>query len=521
MGHCIKKLESYLAKHTVPTFRDKPSPINFNFYDTMCILVVSFISIIIRFWAFFNPYNTISIEIHNQFYLQNQVFYSRHSFSQPLGNILYSFFAAISFNDDIYNISNEKEYKNDFTKFPESYGSEAKNYIINFLNEDTHITLRAISSLFSSFVPPLLFISIRLASFHRISALLSSFLLIFDTSMLCEGRFSHPTGFIHFFVALSLCFLTYWFSLLRNDEKWRKCMILSSISIGISVSIKSSAYFLIFIVYFHEFIYLFIENDSKLSKLFLKSTLKRYAKFTFPVIIIHLFFCCLQFLFQFHHGFQFTFENFEHQILKKNSLFFTTFRLVLTNCIYTQNNNNILNSLSSSEKNNLIQNTNSSSPLSWIFMSKVDEILWSNCNQSFKCERVVFIGNLFVYIFSFVGVVLVILFKNNRKYFRSSTFYFGYLFSFFPYIFLNNILNFNLNSSDYLTPLMFGIACFGISIDVAVGRFGKGFLAIVSIAISILGFKLWAPFVFAENLCKHNANLRIWFGSWKISLGIT
>lgn len=515
MGNCIKKLENYFAKHTVPTFRDKPSPVSFNFYDTMCILVISFVSLMIRFWAFFNPYGITSIEIPSQFYIQNQFTYSRNSFSQPLGNILYSFFAAISYNDDIYDI-NKIELKNYLSKLPNSCGNETIKYILNFLNEDSQITLRAISSLFSSFVPIFLFISIKLASFSRISAFLSSFLLIFDTSMLCEGRFLHPSGFIYFFIGLSLCFLTYWFSLHRNNEKWQIYMITSSIVIGFTVSIKSSAYFLIFIVYFHETIYLFIENDSKLSKTFFKSTLKRCVIFTLPIIAIHLFFCFLQFIFK--H--QFTFEDFEHQISEKKSLFFTTFRLILNNCIYVQNYNNEINPFIVSKKITFNRSLNSTNPLNWILISKLDESLWTNCNRDFQCERVVFIGNFFIYIFAILGVFLVILFKSNRKYFRSSTFYLGYLFSFLPYLFLSSVLNFNLNTSDYLIPLMFGVACFGISIDIIVGRFGKGFFTIVAISFAIAGFKLWSPFVFSEKLSKNNTKSRLWFDSWKKSFGI-
>lgn len=502
MGHIIKKLENFLAKYMVTTFRDKPSPANFNFYDTMCILVISFVSLMIRFWTFFNPYDIVSIEIPNQFNVQSQFQYPRNSFSQPLGNILYSFFAAISYNDDIYIMNNKKEIKFDFSKLPKFYNNETLNYILNFLNEDNQITLRAISSLFSSFTPIFLYISIKLASFSRISALLSSFVLIFDTSILCEGRFLHPKSFIHFFVTLTLCLLTYWFSLFRNDRKWKNYMLASSIVIGFSVSIESSSYFLIFIVYFHEFVSMFIENDSKLSKQFIKSILRNYTIFTFPIITIHLFFCILQFLFQFHE-FQFTFENFEHQIFKHKSLFITTFRLILTNCFYIQNYNSR-------------HLSNTKNPLSWIFISKLDKNLWNNCNQDLKCERVVCIGNIFIYILAFIGVVLVILLKNNRKYLRSSTFYLGYLFSFLPNFFYRK--SFDLNSSDYLISLIFGIACFGIFIDIAVGRFGKGFLAIIAISIAISGFILWSPFVFAEKLSKHSTDLRLLFSSWKNSI---
>ncbi|KAK8882587.1 hypothetical protein M9Y10_045229 [Tritrichomonas musculus] len=506
MGHCLKKLENYLAKHAVPTFRDKPSPVNLNFYDTICILIISFISIVVHFWAFYKPYNIVSIEITNQF-LNNQNNFSQNSFSQPLGNIIFSFLTAISRNDDGCNTYNNYECKDEFffNDFSSSLQNNyQKNQFFNFLNEDNQITMRAISSLFSSFVPPLLYISIKLASFSRICASLSSLLLIFDTSILCEGKFSHPSGFLHFFVSLSLCFLTYWFSLFRNNDLWNKNMIFSSISIGIAVSIKSSACFLLFIVYFHEFIYLFIENNSKLSNQFMKSVLKRYAFFTFPVIVIHILFYLLQLILTIHH-FNYKSRNFQ-SISKQNSLFLT-FRLILTNCVLSKTKDFTQLKTIKTKSNHTL------SPTNWIFISKLDDNLWIKCNQKEECERVVFIGNLFVYIFAFFGVIIVILAKSNRKYFRSSTFYLGYIFSFLPYLILSKC-HFDLNSSDYLIPLMFGVSCFGISIDVIAARPLKGFLFVIALTFTIFGFNMWAPLVFAEKLGKHNFNLRVWKKAW-------
>ncbi|OHT03346.1 hypothetical protein TRFO_29267 [Tritrichomonas foetus] len=512
MNLVVKKLEHFFAFTVVPYFRDKPSPVSLNYFDLSTILILLFLSFFTRFWLIFNPQEPVAYEINymnkvffsqkNDFYQELNDFYpeKRH---HPLSSLIIALFGALS----DFNVSNIYFHvPNSDEKVPQNQSNfENDNFI-----DGNYISFRVLMCLFSSFVPTLLYIAMRFASFNRIASFMSATMLIFDTSLICDGRFANPNSFFSFFSTLSLCFMTHWFSLFRNNQKWKKHMLFTSLSIGFAVSVKTTAYSLLFVLFFHEIIYLFIEFDCKLNKAFFKATLKRFTILTIPTIVVHIsiWILYLSFLqnsqelnknwYNFHSKEAQTADKLHNSIKISNLSPFNTFRLLLSLPSFVRK---------ATHENKLMDNHSPSfpGPSNWIFMRKLDPALWEG-----TLRHIIFIGNFFVYIFAACGVFLAIFYTRNRKYFRSATFVVTYLFTYLSFLFGED----DEPASNYLLPLICGVACFGISMDMMLNSYVKGFIMVVYVSIAYLGYVEWSPIVFGEELSFYQFEKRMWRDGW-------
>lgn len=173
-----------------------------------------------------------------------------------------------------------------------SYLSEYKgdidfenNFSMPYLNEQ-YIILRFAPQIFSSFVPPLIYLTMRILHFTSLSSFFSSFLLIFENSLICEGRFILTDGILHFFVALQLLSLSY-----ACQYPSFISILLNGLTLGFACSCKHTAWALmplngIFHMYFiiNKYKNMSINQKIQLFGNDSKKDLRFFARFLFDVL---------------------------------------------------------------------------------------------------------------------------------------------------------------------------------------------------------------------------------------------
>lgn len=491
MSRCLYFIENFLTRKIIPIFREnKPSIGSFSHTDSLLLILITFISIMVRFWAFNNPYKLISLEIPNQFYIKSERSYSRIN-HRPLGNVVFSILCVFTqINEEYFNSVFNKSSDPIFStiKTPDNF---SEYNFFHFLNADHQISMRIISSLFSSFIPSMIFMTIKLATFSTYAALVSSFFLIFDHSIIIDGRFCHPSSFFLFFSSISLLNIVSLFGHIRYSSIWTKQFFLTSISVALSIAIKRTAYSFLYIILFHEFIYLFIENNYKFTKMFLKSFLKIFSILIIPIISISFIMWLIQFSLV-YHDFEFSSSDCQTFIEKSSLSSFQLFRLILTNCVYFEKKKNL----------------NKTGIIDRIFLNKGD-VLFHKYVRPNHHQYVLFSGNYFVYIFVLIGLILAALFKNHRKFLKVATFIHGYIFSVFWVVITNSH---DLN--DYLLPLLFGCACSGVIFDIIMNRYTQGFIMVIVIYVAFVGYQYWLPLICAEEITQYSVDKRIWRKNW-------
>ena len=338
---------------------------------------------------------------------------------------------------------------------------------------------------FSSFIPLIFFLVMKLASNGKLVSFLSSLIILCETSLLCNGRLVHPNSFFPVISLLSLCCIIYWFGLVRNEKQWKIFMLLSSISTGIAVSSHKIAYAMIPVVFFHELIYLYIESNYKINKTLAKNIMKRYITFIIPLFLVQGF---ISFI---YHCFVLSPEQLETIQKLKEPSNFKIFQYLLSIPYYAQKH---------------AYKKTDSRVIDWIFMGKLEPIMWRKNN---RCA--IFFGNIFVYIISFAGIIISISFIQNRRYFRVATFFMLYIFSLFFCYFLED-----KTADYYLLPLICGVASYGSALDIFFKPYLKAYFMTISVIISYYGYNRWSPFSYSETVNIYVLSLHLWRNSWSL-----
>jgi hypothetical protein len=119
-------------------------------------------------------------------------------------------------------------------------------------------------------------------------------------------------------------------------------------------------------------------------------------------------------------------------------------------------------------------------------------------------------GNLFVYWMGLCGVLLISFGFKRRFFARGIHFLIGYMASFFPMFFARG----ELFLRDYLIPLMFAAACFGVGWDLWLPDHVKYGLVWLTAMIVLIGWFEWSPFVYGDILTVRGRTCRSWFKIW-------
>ncbi|OHS99182.1 Dolichyl-phosphate-mannose-protein mannosyltransferase [Tritrichomonas foetus] len=452
-----------------------------NTIDCFLIPFIAFAGIATRFWLQAWPNYVTFDEVHfggfTNGYIKQEYFFDIHP---PLAKLLIAFIAYLG------------GYKGDID-FDELYAQQYPS--------PDFVTLRFTPELFSSLVPVLLYISMRIIKFPIFPSLIPSIFILFDTSMIAEGRFILTDGILHFFVSLHILALFY---SLKKPSFFNQFM--AGITLGCACSCKNTAWGLpvldgVINIYIVLKIYKF-----KIAERFddiLLSILVRGIILLSMLLLIYYFCFVIHIVCLPYHGegSDFLDRKVRKTVLNKSdtltplstrlnspSMFY---RVISLNSIMHQSNMNI-------QSFHPYQST----PQSWPLLT--------SCYVAFivlpENREVICLGNLFVYYPSFLAVLfLTVCFYLDWRYFMIV---FGYFVHYLPFFLIPRCM-FNYH---YQIPLIFSAMAAGMVVDMVRWKKVKIFVVLGLVVAAFVGFLIWQPFVYGTH-CS-NPRKRILTRNW-------
>ena len=514
-----------------PFIHDKPIYIELTNGDVLIIFLLTTISFSIHFWNFQNPSSVVFDEIYfgnfTNFYIHHQFFFDIHP---PLAKFLITFFAYCSEYDGSIDFSG-------------TYGQKYSN--------PDYISLRTIPIIFSSLISPLIYLSIRFNSFSKIAAIISSSIILFDTSFLCEGKFILTDGILHFFVSLCICCLSYWMSIDQDNKLYSTMLYLTSFFLGLSFSVKYTSLSLCFVIGFTQIISIINQSNYTFNEDVYRQLCIRSVELFLPAFIFHILLWMIHFIlipYSTPSTSQFNIQTFN--LLNDKNLSSICININDTEITeylhkYGQNEcfdkssfiqsplliNRVFSTILLIQYSNMMNyqpHFSMSRPKDWPLLTDV----WVTFYRDGQNE-VICLGNIFVYYLSFFGVFLVFIygiiyaififnkkfssfiffrvqFSNFFLWIKSMKFFVGYLTSYLPFFLVPR----TLFLYHYLIPLIFASLCFGSSIDLYCSPFLKGIVCSIFLILIVFGFLFWSPLVYSTPLNKDDREIRIWNNAW-------
>jgi dolichyl-phosphate-mannose--protein O-mannosyl transferase len=207
--------------------------------DLILSILLLIASFVVRFFHIESPSAIVFDEIHfGNFtgqYLAGHSFLDIHP---PLGKLVLYFGAIIT------------RYNTTMTFILRGN----RNY-----TDGTYIKLRSVNAAFSSVVPLFQFLSFRAFGLGIFSSFVPSLLLLFENSLIIEGRFILTDGILHGFVSIALFSIALLFRI-QN----RKCLIFCGICVGCAISTKQTSWGL-FVVIGVVLLFIFLPGHTHLS----------------------------------------------------------------------------------------------------------------------------------------------------------------------------------------------------------------------------------------------------------------
>jgi dolichyl-phosphate-mannose--protein O-mannosyl transferase len=479
----LRWFERFLRRSVVPPFRDKPWTVTFTTLDSVNLLTLTALSLLSRFHTFWFPSSVVFDEIHfgnfTNFYINHTHFFDVHP---PLAKLIIAWFAHLSEYDGSIPFGRI---------FAQPYPDES------------FLSLRIPSVVFSSMVAPLLYLTVRLAGFSKIAAFTTGVMVTFETSMICEGRFILTDGMLHFFVALHLAVSMYWYSLGRNTREWKVWLYLTSLSLGFAISVKFTALSLCAILLVHELICLFFENSFKLDGVLYHDFCLHAAQLAIPALVFQGVLWVIHTSLLWYVGDDMP-PSLNQTLINESVDDPNDWRKLLSPNIAVR----VFETLFQIQGSNMINYKSHpymSKPGDWPLLTDLAVLFWSQGDRWVLC-----IGNVFVYYIALLSVVMVLLGFKKRCYRRAFLFVIGYLTSYLPFFLVPR----TVFLYHYIIPLMFACVCTGISLDFWMGPTFRGMISMLVCAIVVFGYTEWAPLVYGREMSRTEIESRTWNKVW-------
>ena len=461
---------------------------NLDSIDLILTFFLTICSLILRLWLIEHPSKCIFDEIHfgnfTNYYIENQFFFDIHP---PLAKLI------------MYKIANLSEYDASIN-FQTALD-------INYTQPE-YVQLRLTPSIFSSLCIPLVYISLRFSSYTKLSSLTSSLLLLFDTSLLVEGKYILSDGILHFFVCLHIGMISYTFSSTNMIDYNSFFHILNGLTLGFACSCKNTAWGLcvydayVYITSISKFLYN-KQYKAFFIKLFSLGITLFLIAFSVYLISFIIHFILLQYG---GPGLYYLSDDMQNQLILNSqvkapiniarlsglNIVFRTFKLA-----YLMHTSNMrIRKFHPSQ----------SQPYNWPFLTGHDVGFWEDSEGN----RVICRGNLFVYYIGFFSLIFCLLSFKNEKYFINLRYVIGWCFSYFPFYFVPR----TMYLYHYLIPLIFCVSSVCPSLDLLQNHLKlKGFLSVIIIFICFIGFYIWMPLVYGKY--SHGDYVQNWFTAWR------
>ena len=460
-------------------------PVKLDTVDTFLVFGFTVVSFWMHFWIIQFPEHVVFDEVHfgnfTNWYTKSEFFFDIHP---PLGKLIMFWFAnmseydgEINFHDDM----NGKAYEN-----------------------GTYVPLRLTPAFFGAMCPPMLYLSVRFASFSKCAAFAAASLACFDTSLLCEHRFILSDGLLHFFTCLHLVVLFYGLSLERGTFEFWMWQVLTGLSLGAACSCKNTAWGLCALNGAVHFIELWFEfwsfSPGLISELIQRgAVLGGFAAFVYFVsFIIH--FALLPFHGQ---GSAYLREDMRQQLIDTSLVGHELWgarvagkslvvRSIVLSIVMHTGNMHITQFHPSQSR-----------PINWPLLTGIRVGFFSlGGKRDVSC-----MGNVFSYYFAFLGVILILFGFKNPRWMMAMRFTIGWAVSYFPFFLIPR----SMYLYHYLIPLMFAIMNLVAIIERVTPRPAVALFAIT--LLSLLCFLYFSPWCYGTP-CPNCLSTRVWTNRW-------
>lgn len=479
--------------------------IQFTQADMLIIIFLTFLSFWTRNFMIQYPEKVVFDEYHfggfTNNYITGTYFDDIHP---PLGKLILYVFARINQYD-----ANTDFHKKDF-----------------YENVD-YISIRQCPALFATFCSPLIYIGLRCFGFSILSSFTAGIMIIFESSMIVEGRFILTDGILHFFTCMTIMSTGIVLTQQPYSFSWWLSLIFNGISCGCSVSTKLTSLSLCPFVGLIHVIQLIeihqnkvIKNRQIFNREFICDLIVRAS--ILIIMIILVFFTSFVFhfiLLPYKGSSSWIGYPFEKSLLNKGDANKTWY-------VRTQNQSLIKNTIKlniAMHKNNM--HVTSAHPYasewySWPFLTGKWVLFFSEGSRHIMCQGQpfnVYAGTLsviFVFLFGFVLIIFQKKICHEIKiyWWIPASFAFGYCASYFPFAFIKRAMFFY----HYIIPIIFGIITFVTALDNLLINHQIIKAAILTLAqiVSALAFFFWSPWTYGISM--QDFDIRLWNKKWQM-----
>ena len=179
------------------------------------------------------------------------------------------------------------------------FDSKHSSFYFDFIDQEIPndvplYSMRSLSALFGSFSPLLTYFILLSLNLTKYTAFLVGILVTFDNALLLQSRVIMLDSLLCFFSLLSTFFILSFISYKYQpfSSRWTISLILSSISIGICLGLKQSAYLTIIYLFIMIFLELYesLINIYTSFQLLLHLFLRFFFFFTVPIFLQFVFY---------------------------------------------------------------------------------------------------------------------------------------------------------------------------------------------------------------------------------------
>ena len=454
-----------------------------NEFDIFIIFFILFLSFLVRIWMFYHPKNIIFDEVHfgtfvNK-YNSGEYFFDIHP---PLAKLIF-YWISLLFNYD------------NSTNFEDGPNFE--------YNNDFYISFRLTPIIFSSFVPSFIYLILKFNSCSIISSLIPSILMIFETTLISEGKLILTDGILHFFTSLNLVIYSYFNNLKKKTFLWNFFLYLTGITLGFSISCKYTSLSLCLFIALSEIIKIFKEIKN-INLIFFKELINRGLILFFISFGILILFWIIHIIILPYHSWDsdtLDEDGLNTFINKNNNTLDWSFRIgppsIFIRIYRIQIRSHISNSV------NFMPHGSMSLPKNWPLLKDIGVFLFKDKNFIMFC-----IGNPITYYCVVFGLIFNFLKFKNKLFLNSIKFLFGWIFSFLPFLLVPR----TVFLYHYIIPLIFGIICFGLFLEMFFSKYFRSLIGIFLIFLVIFYFIGLSPVIYGLN--ESNLLKFLWFKRW-------
>ena len=447
----------------------------FSFLDCINICFLAIFALLLRLWCIEYPSAVVFDEIHfgnfTNWYIQEKYFFDIHP---PLAKLIMAGIAKLSQYDGSIEFS--KTYPNEYEK-----------------DEINYVSLRITPAVFQSFCFPLIYASLRLFSFNRLTSFSGAIILMFDTSIATEGKFILSDGLLHFFSCLTIYSVAHLF---RYDN--RTNTLICAISLGCAISCKNTALGLLAFVGFVQIVWIFYERP------FFGNIIQR-ASCMLSVSMLILMLCYAI------HIIILPYDGMGTQYMPDEIK-----RTIITNSTYKGQRvdgpslmKRIATLMAIMHSSNMKINTphpSESNPIYWPFLFDKYVTFYIRDNIVILC-----MGSPFVYWPSTASIIISLIFFALRKLnVRHMFFLVGWIVCYYPFFLIPR----SIFIYHYIIPLFFAVMLMVTMIESVFPTKISNFLLISLIGIACYGYIYFSSFVYGFQ-CDNCMDTKIWDERWQ------